>query len=123
MKQKIGAIVLAGGLLLGSASTASAIQVRGGESSARVEQQQNDAKRALRSEIRARQQEYRALRQAGDPRAAQVQQDVRALQAEWTRLYGNDEGIGGERRGEARGHAKGKGHAKAKGKGHLKHRH
>lgn len=105
MNQKMGAIALAGGLLLGSATTASAIQVRGNES-ARVEQNQNDGKHALRAEIRARQQEYRALRQTGDPRAAQVQQEVRALKDEWTRLYG-DEGMGGERRnGKANGHAK-----------------
>jgi hypothetical protein len=121
MKQKMGAIVLAGGLLLGSATTASAIQVRGTEST-RVEQNQNDAKHALRAEIRARQQEYRALRQAGDPRAEQVQQEVRALKDEWKRLYGDDEGMGGERRnGKANAHAKQKHGQKDKLKKHNKH--
>lgn len=106
---KIGAIVLAGGLLLGSASGASALERRNADARFGVNRQedvQKDEKRAFRQRIQARQREYRELRRADDPRAEQVRLEIRALKDEWERRYGADDD--GQRK-----HGKGE---KAKGK-------
>ena len=113
--KRFGAIALVGGLLMGAASTASALQTQtprsGRVHGERVDANDSAQKRALREEIRAKQAEYRELRRANDPRAEQAAQDVRALKAEWTRLYGDDEDV---RTREQRGQGKKLGHAKHK---------
>lgn len=98
---KLAAAALAGAFLF--TSTASALQTsatnaasgirRGGTTIER--QQELDDKRALRERIRATHEEYRALRNASDPRAQQVGRELESLKAEWTRRYGNS----GEREG------------------------
>ena len=90
---KLAAAALAGAFLF--TSTASALQPsratseirRGGTTIER--QQELDDKRALRERIRAQHEEYRALRKANDPRAAQAEQRLQSLKAEWQRFYGN----------------------------------
>ena len=121
MNRSMGAIALVGGLVLfGSASTASALNVNGnrGIEGTRVERPQHDSadKRAFREQIRAKQREYRELRKANDPRAAQAEQEIRAMKDEWKRSYGNDEEA---RAGHQRG-ARGQ-NGRGKAKGHGKH--
>lgn len=110
--KRFGAIALAGGLLLGAATTASAVQVRNDD--ARVEARQHDkaSKQAMREQIRAKHREYRELRKADDPRAAAVKAEVRAMKDEWKRLYGEDEMH--RRDGKAHGKHKQKQHKELK---------
>lgn len=107
--KRIGAMMLAGGLLLGSATGAAALErrtdVRRNDDARLGATRQNDAekeaKRAFRQRIQAKQREYRELRRADDPRATQVKQEIDALKSEWTRLYGSDTERGQRRHGKA----------------------
>ena len=106
---KVGAVALAGVFLF--ASSASALQTsqirRGGTTAQTMERQQElDDKRALRERIRATHEEYRALRNAGDPRAEQVGRDLQSLKSEWTRRYGNDTEMRKRGEGKKHGHHK-----------------
>jgi hypothetical protein len=88
-KTYIAAVAL-GGAFLFTAVAASALQVSEIRRGTTIERQQElDNKRALRERIRATHEEYRALRKANDPRAAQAEQQLQSLKAEWQRLYGN----------------------------------
>src|SRR5215218_4214491 len=83
---RIGAVVLAGGMLLGSATGAMALERRNDGARLGVNRQndiQKDEKRAFRQRIQAKQREYRDLRRAQDPRAEQVRQEIRAMKDEW----------------------------------------
>jgi hypothetical protein len=105
---KIGAVALAGAFLF--TSTASALQtsatseIRRG---ATIERQQElDNKQALRQRIRATHEEYRALRNANDPRAEQVGRELESLKSQWTSLYGNDTEMRKRGEGKKNGHHK-----------------
>ena len=88
---KFGALALAGAFLVTtSASALQTTEIRRGGNVTMERQQELDAKRALRAEIRATHEEYRALRKANDPRADQAGRELEALKSEWTRRYGAD---------------------------------
>ena len=111
--KRIGAMMLAGGLLLGSATGAAALERRNEDARFGVNRQhdtEKDAKRAFRQRIQAKQREYRELRRADDPRAEQVRQEIRAMKDEWERTYGADD----RERESKRRHGKNKPHGKRK---------
>jgi hypothetical protein len=99
--KRFGAMMLAGGLLLGSATGAAALERRDANARLGVNRQhdaEKDAKRAFRQAIQAKQREYRELRRTDDPRAEQVRAEIRAMKDQWERTYGSDDARRGERR-------------------------
>ena len=112
--KRIGAMMLAGGLLLGSATGAAALERRNADARLGVNRQhdtEKDAKRAFRQAIQAKQREYRELRRTDDPRADQVREEIRAMKEEWKRTYGDEDERRADRRLEKGEKAK-KQHAK-----------
>jgi hypothetical protein len=89
--KRMGAMMLASGLLLGSATGAAALERRNEGARFGVNRQmdaEKDAKREFRQRIQAKQREYRELRRTGDPRAEQVQQEIRAMKDEVKKQQG-----------------------------------
>ena len=51
-----------------------------------------DSDRSLKQAIKAKRREAKQLRKAGDPRAAQSEQDLRRLQDQWQQTHGRSRG-------------------------------
>ena len=51
-----------------------------------------DSDRSLKQAIKAKRKEAKQLRKAGDPRAAQSEQDLRRLQDQWRQTHGRSRG-------------------------------